>query len=137
MKKLILLISFLLFFANAYGQKEKIEAAKVAFITEKIELTPDQARQFWPIYNEFSDKKTEIRRQLKQLKTEGQGLSASDEQLKADLAKYFELRQREQELEKDYYNRFGKVITIRQVVALINAERQFTLMLVKRLEEGK
>src|SRR5690606_1178834 len=36
---------------------EKIKSLKVAFITEKLELTPKEAQSFWPIYNEHQSKK--------------------------------------------------------------------------------
>ncbi len=38
--------------ANAPG--EKIEALKVAFISKDLNLTPQEAERFWPIYNQYS-----------------------------------------------------------------------------------
>ena len=32
----------------------QLENAKIAFITNRISLTQDQAQKFWPLYNEFS-----------------------------------------------------------------------------------
>ena len=41
--------------------REKLESAKIAFITNRLTLTSDQAKDFWPIYNEFERKKFEAR----------------------------------------------------------------------------
>ncbi|MDX2189049.1 MAG: hypothetical protein SFY32_04230 [Bacteroidota bacterium] len=132
---IILIYNFSVSFAQS--SKEKIEAARINFIKERIELTNNQEAIFWPLYNEYQDKRSDIKRQMKLLKTETGGLSATDEQLKADLERLFELRQLEQELEKDYYRKFLKVISIRQLIELMKAEKQFTIMLVKKLEENK
>ena len=43
---------------NPKIQKERIEQAKIAFLTKKLELTSEEAQQFWPIYNEKNNKLT-------------------------------------------------------------------------------
>jgi hypothetical protein len=35
-----------------------LEAAKIGFITQRLQLTPEEAQKFWPIYNLYS---TEVR----------------------------------------------------------------------------
>ena len=40
--------------------REKIEAEKVAFITDKLDLTVKEAQDFWPIYNEYQKKREEV-----------------------------------------------------------------------------
>lgn len=42
-------------------KKEQIKALKVAFITDELKLTPDEAAKFWPIYNAFEDKQRDLR----------------------------------------------------------------------------
>ena len=32
--------------------KAKLDAARIALITERLNLTPDQAQAFWPLYND-------------------------------------------------------------------------------------
>lgn len=134
----ILILFFSILTLSAQDKGTKIEAAKIAFIKEKIQLTESQEMVFWAVYNGYLDKKQEIRKQIKLLKTESGTLSATDEQLKSDLAKLFELRQQELLLEKEYFIlKFLKIISLRQVVELQKAEKQFTLMLIKKLEDGK
>ena len=33
--------------------RERVEAAKVGFITREVKLTPDEAKVFWPVYEAF------------------------------------------------------------------------------------
>lgn len=44
-------------------KKEQIKAMKVAYITNELSLTADEAAKFWPVYNAFEDKQQEIRKQ--------------------------------------------------------------------------
>ncbi len=47
--------------------KEKIEALAVAYITEQLELTPDEATKFWPVFNEIKDRHQKLERKKKVL----------------------------------------------------------------------
>jgi hypothetical protein len=53
--------------AQAVDRKEQLESQKVAFITKQLSLTIEEAQRFWPVYNEFQQKKEEINRNKRQL----------------------------------------------------------------------
>ena len=42
-------------------KKEKIEAIKMAYLTEELELTVAESQAFWPVYNERQNKEHELR----------------------------------------------------------------------------
>lgn len=44
-------------------KKEQIKALKVAFITDELSLTSDEATKFWPLYNAFEDRQQDIKKQ--------------------------------------------------------------------------
>ena len=44
-------------FAQPEKKKEDIKAMKIGFITNELNLTPDEAQKFWPVYNEFQKKR--------------------------------------------------------------------------------
>lgn len=48
-------------------KKEQIQSLKIAFISNKLSLTPEEAEKFWPVYNVFNDKQFEIRNQKTKL----------------------------------------------------------------------
>mgnify|MGYP005615414997 CR=1 FL=1 len=58
---IFLLVSSLSFSQDHREKREKVKALKVAYITEQLELTSDEAEKFWPIYNTFEDKQSELR----------------------------------------------------------------------------
>ncbi len=135
-----LLLSVLTFSGSAsYAQRHneeeirKIQDAKIAIITNRVNLTPEQSKDFWPIYNEFSEKKRDMHRSMRQL-IGGKGEGASDDQAMNNLKEVQELKQKQLELEKQYQARFLTVISAKQLVELYKAERTFNDMLLQRLK---
>ncbi len=69
MKKYISLTAlfFCISFAGAQPivkqKKEQIKALKVAFITEELQLSPEEASRFWPLYNAYEDKRKENKKE--------------------------------------------------------------------------
>lgn len=65
--KILFILIFISYssFAQSFleEKKEKINALKVGFITNELDLTTDEATKFWPIYNAYDDKQFEIRHQ--------------------------------------------------------------------------
>src|ERR1700749_3555559 len=64
MKRLYISILFLFTVICASAQTDppvenqkmqNIEALKIAFISRQLELTPDEAQKFWPVYNQYSN----------------------------------------------------------------------------------
>ena len=39
---------------NREGGGNRIEALKIAFLTKKLNLSPEEAQSFWPIYNQYA-----------------------------------------------------------------------------------
>jgi len=68
--------------AQPQNAREKIEAAKIALITERLNLTPEQAQKFWPVYNEYSKKQQELRRTFENAKRDHNAQTATDEETK-------------------------------------------------------
>ena len=115
------------------GQRlAQLENAKIAFITTRVSFTQDQAQKFWPLYNEFSGRRRELNRNGRLLRREvTEGLT--DAQIRDNITQSFALRQQELNLEKDYFEKFQRVISLRQVAQLLTAERDFTKEVIKRV----
>ncbi|MBC7448804.1 MAG: hypothetical protein H7330_12175 [Hymenobacteraceae bacterium] len=114
---------------------EKIEAARVAFLTNRLNLTPDQAQKFWPVYNEFDAKRRAVRKRIGGRKQDLATLA--DNQLQGAVDDLFAARQEELNLDKEYAGRFQKVISLRQTLLLYRAEREFAKFLLRKLEERR
>jgi len=136
---LLLMSFFSINSASAQRRSEdemrKIQDAKVAIITNRLSLTPEQSAGFWPVYNEFSQKRRDIHRSQRKIINEKKAEGKTDEQVLNNLKEVQDLRQQELDLDKEYQNRFLKVITASQVIELYKAERTFNDMLIQRLKQ--
>lgn len=113
--------------------REKIEAAKIALITERLELTPDQAEKFWPVYREYSQKNRKIRSDFNKERRSFDPNSATEEENKKMLNMANKVKQQQLDLEKEYSDRMLQVISSRQLNNLRKAEGDFREMLLKRI----
>ncbi len=51
---ILLLLSGSAYFCDAQqGNKDDINTVKIAYITNQLNLTPEEAQQFWPVYNRY------------------------------------------------------------------------------------
>lgn len=116
-------------------RQQKIQAAKIGLITEKLNLTTEQAPQFWAIYNEFDRKRIENRRNIKKAFDEANSLSSTDDKIIAAHKQIISYRRKELDLEEEYSVKLMKVITPRQYGELKRTEANFNKMLMEKLKE--
>ena len=139
MNRLIFVWFLLVGWSVSFGQSQetldKIEAAKIALITERLNLTPDQAERFWPIYKEFTNKQLDLRNEFQELKRGHNPQTATEEQNQVILEKGLQIKERQLGLEKTYAERFQQVITTRQLMSLRKAEDDFREMLMQRIRQ--
>jgi hypothetical protein len=125
--------------AQQESKLEKLEAMKIAFITEKLSLTTKEAQNFWPIYNEYSQKIEKLRKtkrsDLGELKINIE--NSSDKEIEALLSDVFDAKSKEIELQKEYYFKYTKVLPIKKVALLYQSEHQFKKELLKRIKDKK
>ena len=50
-------------------RSEKVQAIRVAVFTQVLDLTPEEAQNFWPLYNAFLDQRESLQKQFKPTKT--------------------------------------------------------------------
>jgi hypothetical protein len=108
--------------------EQKIKAAHAAYITERLGLTPEEAEKFWPVYREYSQKRQEIRQQMRTAREKG---TSEKELLDLDL----KVKQQQLDLEKDYSGRLQKVITPQKMMNLRQAEGDFRKLLLRQIQQ--
>ncbi len=114
--------------------RQKIEAARIAFITERLGLTPEEAERFWPIYREFNEKRMELRRQLTQQR-KAQGSNPSEAEQKKMVEMELQLKQRELDLEKEYSGRLMQALSPQKIMALRQAEADFRTLMLRQIQQ--
>ncbi len=120
---------------NDPNGRQKIESAKIGMITNRLNLTTDQAPQFWAIYNEYNGKKQELNRRVRQLNNEPSRTVLNDDQLLNGLREVNATRQKLADLDEEYMSRFLKVISPAQLAELYKTEQVFNKMLLQQLNK--
>jgi len=97
-------------------QEEKIQALEIAFISRKLDLTPDEAQKFWPIYNEY---KKEVRQ-----------VTMNERNNPDEIVR----EQKILDVRKKYSGRFVGVIGQPRMNKFFQAEREFRGVLLNQLK---
>lgn len=108
--------------AQPRPMEERIEALRIAFFTEKLQLTPEESQNFWPLYNEYQDKEKSIRKTYRDDKSLELMSDAEAEKLIEDS---FEMEEKMLSLRKEYYQKMRRLLPVRKVALLSRIERQF------------
>ena len=127
MKKLIAGLLFICFFAFTISAqngkaREKLEAQKVAFITQKLELTTKEAEVFWPMYNDFQRDKEAINQKYK---TKKRIQNMSDAELESQILGSFKKDQELLNLRKSFFEKMKTKFSVRRIATLFQAEKEF------------
>ena len=113
--------------------RERIQQYKEQYIREALVLSDEDAKKFFPIYNQYEEEKRGLRMQEAKLK---RGFMAkTDAQLATDLETLLKIKEEDVALERTYMKKFMSVLTARQVAALYHAESQFRRKLLERFGE--
>ncbi|MEN8799259.1 MAG: hypothetical protein ABF293_08435 [Flavobacteriaceae bacterium] len=135
---LCLFATFVVFGQGGPG-REKIKTLKVAFITERLGLTSDEAQAFWPVYNEHEKNIQRIRRTERveiQAKFMDMDLLTQSEASEL-LNQLMELEMTKQKLHIAFLEKMTTVISPKKTLLLIKAEEDFKRRLLREMQKRK
>jgi Spy/CpxP family protein refolding chaperone len=143
MKKLVLILLFIPIISIAQNRKggvgegrlQKIHLAKIGIITDRLNLTPEQAPQFWAVYNEYENKKIDLKKTIRKSIEEANSLASTDDKILLTHKQIIILRRKELDLEEEYMSKIIRIITPRQFSELKRTEANFNKMLLEKLNE--
>lgn len=123
-----------------YPSREELQSQKIAFFTQELELTPEEAQRFWPVYNEAGKRlqaaKREINTSLKELHN---ALKAeqpvSDSEVKLLMNKYFKACEAEIDVQAEIFEEISKVLPVQKAAKTFSLEEKFRIMLIRQLRK--
>ena len=109
MKKMLLYLSVFFCVQVLHAQDgSRLEALKIAYLTRRLNLSPQEAQRFWPVYNQYSDELRETRQAAKK--------NATNE---------LELEEAVLNVRKKYNAEFSKALTPEKVNLFYKSEKEF------------
>ena len=116
---------------------EQMQVERIAYFTEKIGLTPEEAQLFWPIYNEMDNKRTAMFEERASIirKFMDESAKMSDKQIDEQLNRLVAIQQQEMALPAEYDAKFRKALPARKVMNLYVAEMGFRNYLLQKMRD--
>ena len=145
MKNAFLAVLFCcLFSAPIWGQvlddvgnspaQARVQAARVAYITDRLGLTPEESEQFWAIQNEFETKQSNIRKKYNPTR---EVESMSDQEAEAFILNRFKMEEELLALKKEYFPKFKTIISARKVALYTKADREFRKQILTKIRQQR
>lgn len=142
-KKLLLLFAILLITSTVIAQqnnRDKIKTLKISYITNALNLSPKEAEQFWPVYNQYSNKIQRLKIQLEGgLKREiilaGGVENLTNAEAQKLINKFTQLEQQITDTKLILIKELSKIISAKKIIRLKKAERDFNRRILQ--EYGK
>ncbi len=117
------------------SRRDRLKSQKIAFFSNNIGLTSQEAERFWPVYNEYTDKfeslKMKQRKVLRQL-AEFESME-NEKDVQAMLDAYLGTYAEENNLLQEYYKKFSAILPPKKVARLYQTEEQFKQMLLRSI----
>ncbi len=111
------------------AMREKIETLRMFKMIEALDITQEQSMQFFPLLNEFNDKKQEIHQEnvelTKQLRDLLHNSSTKDSDIKSILDEMKSNRDKIHQLENDFFSDTEKILSIKQQAKYIIFQIEF------------
>ena len=120
---------------NQEYDKEKLDAARVAFITNRLDLKPSQAEKFWPVFNQYREDRKVLMEEMS-IFNKSCMQETDNDSAKEKIGKRFEIQQKLLDREKIFMNEIIQVITPVQALKLNGVNRDFTRQ-VYRMHQGR
>jgi hypothetical protein len=118
---------------------ERLNAYKIAFFTKRLNLTPQEAEKFWPVYNEYQDMKYKIQLERQEINRNfnQNELNMSDREMIEAGDKFIGLEVREASLAQVFHNKIKTILSPVKVLRLYQAENLYRLQLLNQLQERR
>ena len=117
---------------------QRIQSEKIAFITQELDLTPEEAQLFWPVYNQCWKESRESHKKMMDAFSEFRGKKGdelSEKELEARLDAYIQASKTANQVLSDWYPKFKQVLPIRKVAKLYQAEEAFQMRMINNLKK--
>ena len=121
---------------NEEDWKQKMMSEKIAFLTMELGITPEEAQNFWPVYNQISKERDEaIKKVFKSFKALEDAVNAgkSDKEISKLLEEYLDALNKQGTIDKSAYQAYAKVLPTAKLAKLYVSEEKFRRQNIRKL----
>lgn len=118
------------------NRMEEIEAYKIGYLTQKLDLSTEEAKIFWPIYNGWQKEQGDLRKERMQKMISFRKINEieemSDSEIQVLITNDFTIKQKELNLERKYYYKLKSSLPIKIVGKFYRAQEAFKRELLSK-----
>ncbi len=144
MKNGILVVTLMLLQIVAFAQKphmedDKIKQLRIAFISEDLELTPEEGQAFWPVFNAYEKQKHTHEGQLKEVRSEvkGKKVDPTAKQVEDSIHETAKIKVAMAQSEEQYMLDCLKILGPDKTMRLGRSERKFKKALLDKARDRR
>lgn len=144
-KTLLIMLFVLSIYSDCFSQPsgqnrermEKYKSMKIAYITENLELTPLEAEKFWPVYNQYEQKKGELMRTMRSNSKDFRENfdQMTEEEASKQVDEHIEFRKKEVAMEEEFNNQLKKILPAKKVMKFYITEVGFREYMLRRIRD--
>lgn len=118
------------------GAQKKIESLKSAYLGQQLNLSPEEAKRFWPVYQQYQQQMESLAEKRRENQDARNRMThPSDQEVDQALDRDFNLQQQALQLREQYRQRFRQIIPSQKVMQLYKSERDFNMKLIRELRQ--
>lgn len=121
---------------NGEEWKQKMMSEKIAFLTTELNITPEEAQTFWPVYNQIWKEKDEAMEAVfktgKELR-DAVDNGKSGKEIAKFLDAHLKAQEKQRELDTAAAGRYMEVLPVEKVAKLYIAEEKFRRQQIHKL----
>ena len=121
---IVFIVSFSLL-SFSQQNRDKIKTLKIAYITEKLNLSEKEAQQFWPVYNAFEEENFNLRNQSFEDRKNINFETLKEEEAVSLLKKMREFETKRMALKNKFIDDLSKIIPAKKIILLQKVEDDF------------
>jgi hypothetical protein len=125
-------------YSQEQSKEEIVKAQKIAFFTQKLKLTSDEAQAFWPVYNEYWERKNTIisdrQAAMKYFSENSAKMSTAEAKKYADM--YIKFHKEEADLLVEFHAKFLAILSPDKVMRLYQADYEFKTYLLQQIRRS-
>jgi hypothetical protein len=120
------------------GWKERVMSEKIAFLTMELNITPEEAQVFWPVYNkvekEIDQARHDVIRSYKNL-AEAIDAGKSSKEISTLLENYLQAKVTQDKLDNASAETYKGILPVEKVAKLFVAEEKFRRQYINKLHK--
>ncbi|MEM1318772.1 MAG: hypothetical protein AAGG75_00880 [Bacteroidota bacterium] len=138
MKSLMLSTTLLLLstlFCFGQGDIERrIQEERVNFFNQELQLTDEEAKQFWPLFDQY---RTDSKKLRESYNTNKKIELLSDQEVEELVFKSFEQEEKQLALRRSYFEKLQTFMPIRKIAMLKRTEQKFKKKLLNHVKQRR